>query len=75
MKVKEHWSRLSEQIMYEWSLSKPTAYNRAKTSAYAYWQSVKDLDMTQLRFEDTLRLCKIEENQMIECKRPAFRRR
>jgi hypothetical protein len=73
--VKEKWSDLSEQMMYEWTMATPTAYNRAKRGHYAFWMSVKNEPVAFMSFEEVLRLCKIRETHAAECKRPAFRRR
>jgi len=73
--VKEKFSEVSEQQMYEWSLATPTAYNRAKRAHYAWWQGVKDQPYSFMCFEEVMRLCKIREEQQRENKRPAYKRR
>lgn len=66
MKVKDKYNWLSLQLMYEWSLQEPTAFNRAKIKHYAFFISVMDLDTKELKFDDVLRLEKIVELQKRE---------
>ena len=75
MLVKEKWSELSEQQMYEWSLATPTAYNRKKRAHYTWWQTVKNEPVEWMSFDDIMRLCDIREIQKTENKRPSYRRR
>jgi hypothetical protein len=74
MKVKQKYSFLSEQMMYEWSQLEPTRYNMGKRMYYAYWQSIKDLNVSELEFDDYVRIGKIEDMHMSQCKRPKFKR-
>lgn len=73
MKVKDRYNHLSEQLMYEWSLETPTVFNRNKIMSFAYFQSVKELEVDVLLLADILRLSKIEETQMKELKPKRFR--
>lgn len=75
MLVKERWSTLSEQLMFEWTLATPTAYNRKKRAHYAFWLTVKDKPKATIGFEATLRICEIEDMQARELKRPTYKRR
>ena len=75
MLVKDYWSEVSEQQMWEWTHATPTAYNRKKRAHYAFWQSVKNLSRTEIKFADVLRIEEIREIQARENKRPAFKRK
>ena len=75
MLVKQRWSNLSEQMMYEWSMANPTAYNRKKRTHLDFWISVKNRPASSLSTVDVLRLCEIEYTHNTECKRPAFKRK
>ena len=75
MLVKDKWSDLSEQQMYEWTMATATAYNRKKRAHYAWWQTIKNDPVEFCSFDDVLRLCDIREIQARENKRPAFKRR
>ena len=68
MLVKQKYSYLSEQQMYEWTLETPTPFNRSKRFAYAFWHSIKDLKFKLLTFDDIVRLEKISDNAMRELK-------
>ena len=74
MLVKQKYSYLSEQQMYEWTLETPTPFNRSKRFAYAFWHSIKDLEFKLLTFDDIVRLEKISENAMRELKPRKFKR-
>jgi hypothetical protein len=74
MLVKQKYSYLSEQQLYEWSLLEPTPFNRNKVYAYAYWHSIKELEYKLLTFDDIVRLEKISENAMRELKPTKHRR-
>lgn len=75
MRVKDKYSWLSMQLMYEWSLQEPTAFNRAKRKHYAFFTSVKDLDTVELKFDEVLRLEKIVELQKRELAPVCYRHR
>ena len=75
MLVKQRWSNLSEQMMHEWSLATPTAYNKKKRGHLVFWIGVKNKEVKGLPLADVLRLCEIEYTHNTECKRPAFKRR
>lgn len=68
MKVKQHYSYLSIQRMYEWSIETATVYNRKKAQHYAFFHSVQDLAMKELTLEELARLATIAELQMKEFK-------
>ena len=75
MKVKERYSTFSEPLMFEWTLETPTPFNRQKRQHYAYWLSVKELDVKELTFDDALRMDKIQTQHNKDLKRPTYRRR
>jgi hypothetical protein len=74
MLVKQKYNFLSVPLMYEWTTASVTPFNRAKCASYAYWMSVRDLDISELKFNDVVRLEKIVEYQKKELKRPSFKR-
>jgi hypothetical protein len=71
MTVKEYYPHFSEQLMYEWTLEKPTAFNKFKRQAYAFWHSVKNEPREFMCFEETLLLDKIQNlhDQALGCRR------
>jgi len=76
MLVKQKYCDLSEQLMYEWSqLLKPTAYNKSKTQAYAFWQSIKNEEFSELSFNEIVRIDKIKDAQWAELKPRNFKRK
>jgi hypothetical protein len=74
MLVKQKYSHVSESLMYEWSLEKPTPFNRHLTYAYAFWFSVKDLPYKVLTLKEVIRLSKISDAQYTQLKPKKYRR-
>ena len=73
--VKQYYSHISEQRMYEWSLEEPTMFNRAKRQHFAFFTSVKEIDMKSLSVDELMRLTKIADLQMKEFKAPTYKKR
>lgn len=57
MRVKDKYCSVSESFLYELSMSAMKFYKHY----YAYWMSVKNLLVSELTFEDTVKLDKIEQ--------------
>jgi hypothetical protein len=55
--VKQYYSNISEQVLFEISLEEK---NRCR-HYYAFWISVKDLPMSELKFDDVMRIDKITQ--------------
>ena len=55
--VKHYYSWFSETLLYELS----TSNNWGHRSYYAYWISVKDKKMSHLKFEDHIKIGKIND--------------
>lgn len=71
MKVKQKYNNISESFLYELSLSKV----RGKVHYYAFWCSIKEENVANLNFEETLYLSKIEDAQSKAFKSPNFKRK
>ena len=74
MLVKQRYSFMSEQVLYEWSLQNANRYNMSKVYAYDFWVSIKNKECSELMLSDIVRLDKIIDAYMRELKRPTYRR-
>ena len=71
--VKQRFSHLSETLMYEWARETPTRYNMGRRQYYAYWQTIKNLLVIELEWDDLERIDKIEQLQRQQLRKPRYR--
>ena len=69
MLVKEKYSGVSESYLFELQETK----SMGRKHYYAFWCSVKNIDVKFLKFEDLMYLSKIEDAQAKAFKRPTYK--
>ena len=72
MKVKNKYSSVSEQFLFEFTLNESRMnFNRYH---YAFWMSVKELDTRELTLDEQIRIDKILDLHTRTLRRPKHRK-